>query len=452
MDGYWSSNDGRRRAFERRRFRAARAIVLQEPRRKGRGPAGESIAFRAAVREQTAHMEVWPRPRAILAVDLHFSTSARQPPQLWNLPKNYLDLLGETSVPASDAGPVLYSDDRSIRMLYASCRHGWDPDASEPARSAIAVIARTRADALADMALAWRVSSGDIGPEFGLHDDTEVDALDLSGEELCTADELEKRGDADSLYIAAYLRHRVRERRQDLLLRGNDAWLTTVFCGGGHRLLTGSDPRARKLSRLAPTAEGHRALAASWETSSDYRRAFLTGLNYLTLPGLPTSAGDTRLFRQAVDNICADFVSQHPSLFPLVVPLRVSVLVVPPRRSARNAKDLDNVIIDVLSSVDRHFKPPLNPWLLGPVSDDEKASAGRRDVSAWKRKGLARLKSLGETSIWAYQILELQRHDDDPPAGALMLVLGHGMHHRSLWENADDYLTQYFDGNSGFLD
>jgi hypothetical protein len=425
------------------------AIVRQEPRRKGKGGAREAVAFREAVRQRVASNPRWPRPQAQLAVDLHFSTTRRQPPKLWTLPKHYLDLLGQTGAPADDPGSVLYRDDRNIKMLYASCVHRWDPDMTP--NPVIVVTARTRADALADMALAWRISQADNGSHlgWGIEDDLAADlALEGDREELSTADRLDEGGDEESHRAAELLRHHVRQRRQDQYLHGNDGWLRTVFFRDGYPLLYGTDPRERRLATSTAQAGLTTPTNVDYRASADYRRLMLSGLNRIDLPPLPAKPGDSAVFRAEVVRLCREFVDRNPGLFPLLVPLRVTVLLVPPRRSTANVKDLDNVTLDVLAAVDKHFRPPANPWLLGPAlaePSDPSQPDGLAHLRAWHRKELARLKSLGETAIWAYQILELQRYEDDPDEGFLIIVPGHGMNHRSLWNEADDYLAEHLD-------
>jgi hypothetical protein len=375
-----------------------------------------------------------------LAVDLAFDTSERQPPQLWHLPKNYLDLLGSTGAPPSDPGALLYRDDRQVKLLFASVHHGWER-AGRRAPS-ILISARTRTDALYVMDLASRLAERRGSPRLGWQDDPFADDLDTSREDLRTADVLWRRGDVESRHVAEVMRHHVRRRGQEALLSGNDDWLTTAVVGNARRLLIGVDPRdveAVKAARVLGLEGG-----ITPEVQATFARRMLTGLNGIALPPLPTARGQGASFKTEVDRICAEYVADRPGLFPLVVPLRVTVLVVPPDRDRRSAADLDNVLIRVLGAVDAHMKPPISPWLLGPLPPPGLVIAGR-DARDWKTEGLERAKSLGSTSVWAYQILELARLPTDPPGGQVMLVLGNGMNHDSLWGQAANYVREQFE-------
>jgi hypothetical protein len=95
----------------------------------------------------------------------------------------------------------------------------------------------------------------------------------------------------------------------------------------------------------------------------------------MELPSLPVRRGDSATFRQGIRSACRDFLTRHPALTPLVVPLRVTVLVVPPRRDSKakrtpgDVKDLDNILMDVLKVAGEELKPHAEPWSLAPPID-----------------------------------------------------------------------------------
>jgi hypothetical protein len=156
MRGYWDSPSGLTQAHRRRFERTARIRVGQEPRSKTSARPRDLMEFRRVVRDEVRIFRDWPRPRAALALDFFFRTTRRQPPALWALPKHYLDLCGATSAPEADPGPVLFGDDRQVKMLFASCVHAWQPDGTGPAPS-IEIVARSRSDFLAGMDLTDRL-------------------------------------------------------------------------------------------------------------------------------------------------------------------------------------------------------------------------------------------------------------------------------------------------------
>lgn len=118
--------------MERKRFdrwlATVRVILDEEPRQKGRAGSRQAQPFRNAAREAIRQRPQWPHPKAALAIDFNFHATIEQPPALWRLPKHYLDLLGETSAPADDPGPVLFKDDAQVKLLYATLWSCGDSD------------------------------------------------------------------------------------------------------------------------------------------------------------------------------------------------------------------------------------------------------------------------------------------------------------------------------------
>lgn len=83
-----------------------------------------------------------------------------------------------------------------------------------------------------------------------------------------------------------------------------------------------------------------------------------------TAPALKEGGG--AVFEEAVRQACRAFVEARPDLQPLIVPLRSTVLVVPPVARNGREKDLDNILITVLSILEAELKPHATPWALAP--------------------------------------------------------------------------------------
>jgi len=431
-------------ARAKRRNRAFGVLVHQEPHRKGKGAAKAALAFRNEVRQGLAWSKWQAVESAALAVELEFRTTRKQPAQLWNLPKNYLDLLGSTSAPREDPGPLLFHDDRSVKMLYVSCDHDWNAE-GQISKPLIAISARSRADALSDMALAYRVAKK-LNDGRGLFRE-DPDADDLVREdcrqELRTAEALRTKGGM-WLRTADLMEHHARQRLQELVLDGNDSWLRNAFFGEGRSLLgVDRDPllASPNTDADAMLKELGFRLPRIMTTRRATREMLLSGFVRVELPPLPTASGETSEFKQAISEAYAGFLDKYPGLFPLLVPLRVTVVIVPPRG---HSKDLDNVILALLAELDRQWRPPAAPLLLSPALSDP-LPPGTEYLREWYSKERARIKTLGDTAIRSYQILELKRHRGDPPQGALMLFPGNGSVHGSLWAEADRYLEEHFD-------
>jgi hypothetical protein len=154
---------------------------------------------------------------------------------------------------------------------------------------------------------------------------------------------------------------------------------------------------------------------------------------HIDLPPLPTQAGEGVAFDQRVRTALQKFVQDRPDLQPLLVPLRVTVLVTPPKRAG--AKDLDNILIEVLATLEVELKPHAEPWLLLPEVAVEGAEP---DPELADRK--ARYRSYTGSHTWAYQVLELHRRPTDPDSGSLVVMPGLGWNRKSIWAEAEHFV------------
>lgn len=421
MHRYWDSPDGMRHRHLHRLMRQAFVHIGGEPTAKSARGRRHAAAFRNAAREEVARHREWPRPRAALAVDVHFTTAHKTPPHIDKLAKHHLDLLG-----ADDNGnPVLYRDDAQIKLLNVSCDHRWDPD--EPTREGdVFVQARTRSEAVADMALAYQT-------ELVLDADDLLD--DEPPPEPPSAEPPEPPDPACSVdrRAAVYLHTTRLGAVQQQVLHAGDRLLTHALWADGQRLLTGTPPTRTCLDDpLAADLEHHHA----W-----YRAALLHGPPAVSLPPPPSFGRRRRGFRDDVADACRTFVARHPAMSPLVEPLAVTLLVIPPQDD--QPRDLDNLALDVLPAVNAHLQPPQQPWLqalnrLTPADlADDDTDRHRHDV--------ARLKSVVEYSVWTYRVIELHREPTDPPEGVLSMLLGRGDRHHSPWTLADDHVERVLD-------
>ncbi len=426
VQGYWASAE----AIERQRFdrwlRTVRVTVDQEPRQKGRAGRREAQPFRAAVREAITLKRDWPKPRAALALDFAFQATARQPPSLWRLPKHYLDLLGASSAPTADPGPVLYGDDQQVKLLFATLYRRDNPGES----GRIHLEARTRASAITDMQLAGEL----IEHHEDLEDDTRWAEADPE-------DDMDQHNENRHLPedLAERLRFHDKARCQAMLLGSNDRLVRDVFFHAAGWLLTGVDSNARRLERLGPIRSvAVEDLLNNIVELNGQQRDLLWSTIRVELPPLPLETGDGVTFALAIRRAFRGFIQQRPDLQPLIVPLRVTVLVVPPKRRAADIKDLDNILINVLAIMEEEVKPHPEPWHLAPpaVWPDRDTD----DVS--RSEDRDRSRGLDISGTWTYQVLELHRQPADTDQGALVLVPGLGWNRMSIWSEAERFVEQ----------
>lgn len=432
FNDYWSSPAGFRHQHLARSLRAVLVSVDQEPQQKGRSGTRQAVAFREAARQGWVSRRSAGWPRAPLALDLAFRTTRRQPPRLERLAKHYLDLLeGSTD----DAGPIaLYPNDSRVKLLFVRGRRAWRPERSS-ADPCIDLVCRTRADAIAELEAAHELAV--TFPELDDWNDDESqedwagwDAQDwgwVKGD----------RGQRDpEPQLSARLRLFSLGCCQERFLRDNDRHLTFLFRQGARELVAG---RAPLLPPGLQSSEAYRALQADVAAQRDDLMRHLD-LMHVRLPPLPTTAGTGAAFRANLREACEGFLDRFPLLRPLVVPLRVTILVVPGLKS-ETEKDLDNIALDVLPAIHDVFKPPLER-----VSDPESPLLWALDEEGGQQQPSSVTGTLAEpVGVASFQVIELRRRKHHPAEGSLRVVFGDGQNMDSLWTAASKDVGRFLE-------
>lgn len=246
--------------------------------------------------------------------------------------------------------------------------------------------------------------------------------------------------------LAEWLRMHDKSRYQAILLGSNDRLLRAVFFRHARWLLTGTDADVERLTRMGLSGKPAvgEILNSLVEANAEARKLLWSTIR-IELPSLPLQHGDGGVFGDRMRQALRQFVGDRPDLQPLLVPLRVTVLVVPPERPPGRGrtgkhlggKDLDNVLIKVLTVLEQELQPHPEPWLLLPEIEVEGTESNHRGAERALRH-----RSLTGSKTWAYQVFELHRQPSDPPQGSLVVVPGLGWNRRSIWEEAEDFVGQ----------
>lgn len=421
-DRYWSSAAGRRHQRAGRSARTVEAFLNYEPERKGPRGARQADEFRIALQTSLRGQRLSGWPRAALALDLRFTTTRKQPPKIERLAKHYLDLLEPGSCANGETSWRLYNNDRQVKMLSVAGRHDWDVDQpiSEPS---IYLGCRTRTDAIAELESADEIASMtsvlDEDARWGSRRDPSDTELMIEN-----ARYFESSGDEILQAMAADIRFDVVKDLQDEFLMAGDRLLTRLFRSYARELLRGVSPAWRRLADLSPAGtDGWDDLLADLLGTAQ--------LFLVPLPPPPSESGQGAEFKRYLHDACSQYIDRHRILSPLVAPLRVTIMVVPPV-----PKDLDNLALEVLPVIEQHFRPHREPWLLGPEQFGLQPGHRASQADDQQRRALARLRSVHEYGVWAYQAIELHRRADHPPHGWMAVMLGHGENALSLWEAA----------------
>lgn len=406
------------------RVRWARKLIMRiegEPTRKGDRGKGSATGFQRQVMDEMERYGRYPFTGPV-ALDLRFKALRRNPPIIYNVAKNVLDLLGPALPGNMRPGrrSVLYRDDRQVKLLYVDLNQAWQPpgSSSKPTGdgSTFMTVQRAR-DAVADLCMAHRLSrqlddedddedeDGDPFRVPGLPDDLDMDWLPHAGRVPAALTQMQS-------FLADVARfHHVIDMQEAILAR-TDAILASGLC--------------MYLEGLGGPEPPETIAGIIRDSHTASRDLLLSNPFTLPLPGLPQASGDG--FADQVRDQLEAFRTQHRLFRSLLVPVTLTFLVVPPRQG----KDLDNIALMVLPIAHGVFKPHIQPHLFAPTHPGE-------PPEPWKQDAVQRLRSLNATSVTAYQVIELPRSPQDPAEGVLRLALGRHSH-RSWWEKAGRYL------------
>ncbi|MEU4806585.1 hypothetical protein [Actinosynnema sp. NPDC023587] len=396
-DGFWDSAEGRAMLWYRRWLRVRRLRLDGEPEQKGRRGGGHRTACaQRDLIEQLSAFGHGPLTGPV-ALDVSFHTGRAQPPAPHRLAKHLLDVLGAVRTGAGPPGRrhVLYRDDRQVKLLHVVL---WvqGPEGSGPSAPHTAITARPLRDVVADLTLARATAEGD----YRAHDEdfplTMPPLPDLDPEPTfdpryaATPHQAEQWRKLNAT-LAAFDHGQL----QQALLSRTDALLTRML-SGEPAWIGGARPPKRP---YADHPDLHLVYAELNRVIADSREMLLSQSVTLPLPELPRSGGQGRNFTTEVHQAVENITAHRPVFTPLRVPLKVTLLVIPPEQG----KDLDNLALAVLPTVHRVLQPP---------------------------------------AITSYEVIELVRTPGDPPEGHLRLALGNGFRPRSTWERVTDYLEQ----------
>jgi hypothetical protein len=419
-DGFLRTPEGWANQRAARFPRTILVKVDEEPERKGRRGSRSAAAFQW---QALNDMEVFGRHAFTgpVALDLHFVSERKNPPAIYSLAKHVLDVLGTAAPESTRPGrrSVLYKDDKQVRLLYVSHRQRWDSP-GEP-NGCTYLTARPLRDVIADLRLAEELRSGEYDG-WDDYDRAESDPFwcpRILDDDPWFEDQGEQPGPYQQIlaFLDDYTRYMRLERRQEEHLAVIDAVLTSALT-----MLMGKrnlPPRLRSQPEVSMRAA---------ELEAMNRRTLLSGPLTLPLPGLPTAGGQGEQFRRMVRGQLEAFRRQWPLFRSLVVPVKVTFLVVPPEQG----KDLDNIALTCLPIVHEVLRPHIEPHYLSPVFT-------HRDGDPRREEALRRLQSLNAQSVTAYQVVQLPRSPDDPPEGTLRLALGRAAPYGSWWKRVADY-------------
>lgn len=407
IGGFWSSPAGRAVRRNDRRQRVRYLHITGEPEGKGGRGNRAVLPFQRQALEQLGQLRsgVLTGP---LVLDLRFTAARKSPPAIHRVAKWALDVLGPAAPALVSGGRrhVLYRDDRQVKLLSVRMNQNWNPGAPLGVGHTY-VTAWPLRDVLAELEDAtWRrdhVADCDCVGRCAYFADAEA-------AEECVRDEDSDlgfgwSGEGPSEVLQSWLRFHQRERAQRQLLKSTDR-AVGVALRSGLRMITGARPL-------------HAMHTAARDLESDMWRMVMSEPITVRMPGLPEGPGQRGTYLRAAREQLQAFQCRWPVLQPLLTPLKLTILVVPPRQG----KDLDNIALDILPIAHDVLRPHIDPWLETPALSEDSDREAR----------IRRLRSLNAMTVTSYQVIELQRSPDDRDGAMLRLALGLGDQYDSPW-------------------
>jgi hypothetical protein len=352
-----------------------------------------------------------------LMVDIRFSASTRNAPEVHTLAKHYLDLLHRPVAGAlAGRSKILFRDDSQIDFL--SCEY--DNPAEE---DCIYLRVRPLRDFAEDLDLYHDIKDGSMESEVDLDDLRDADFNDDTALENYAEFRADKRAfierfgqrvyDSLDLLNKRQAQETILSRRQ-IDLASIAFLLRTRF----HHMRR----RPEMTSILNATAEMVRNLFEQPFMSVDFGTR-------------PLQKGESGEFRERVRQALVRAVTRNPLLHPLLVPCGVTVLYLPPVDAPKI--DLDNLMREsIMPSVHEILQPPATPLnFLLATQPPEIDKHLLRMIEEYKRAP--------KFHVTGYQVICLPRLPSDRPKGNVRLVLHKGDVWSTTWEKLESVLKEW---------
>lgn len=377
----------------------------------------EDLTFQESVLKQ---MEVFGQRgpyKGSLFLEFQFFPESKQAPSIQNLAKHYLDLLMKPVAGlVLKRRKLLLQDDSQI--LFLSCTY--NPMMME---EGLRLRVRRLSDLFADLRLYHAIQSGDFGSGFE-SDDDEDDFPDDRHVEDWRDLQINKQAWKKQLGPQAYDSFELMTRRfaQEEVLKQRKIPLKVInsLFGASYHALR-SNPALREILLM---------------NSAMSRRAYFHQLITVDFGPRPLKTGDTDAFKARVRDGLESYKDRSPLFFPLLTTVGVTIIYVPPITGTK--VDLDNLARKaIIPAIHEIMQPPatsISFWrgLRDVHPDDPKIEAS-----------IERYKNMPAVHVTGYDVLCVDRLDDDPSSGSVKLLLHAADAMQSTWTRLQDVLDKW---------
>lgn len=402
------------RSREKRKFEFWWTNTLQN---KNSRRAADDREFQTEILEQMRrHGRKGPFTGPVI-LELQYSVRSQQSPAIHTLTKHYLDLL-MAPVPGVDArrSRILLRDDSQVEFLSCTYRANAGEDG-------LRLRVRRLSDFFEDLNLYGDILHGGMDDDFELDDQEDQDESDFRDWDRLRRDKAKwVRLRGEQSYKPFELLHR-RDAQKELLHRRclPLSSLITLFGSRYHRLR--NDPRSKAV--VNNTSQMLRSAYAHPFVSADFGHR-------------PLRKGDTKVFRKRVHAELRAYKDRFPTPFPLLTPCGVTVFYVPPVKGDK--VDLDNLVRKaIIPAVHEILRPPAT-WAVFLRSLLQATPNDPIVIEAQQR-----YRNVTEFHVVSYEVLCLERLEDDPANGSVKLLLHDGEPMRTAWSLLDEALSDWKD-------
>lgn len=424
-DNWLGSPAGLRAQLWQRRTVRVHAHAKVEPRSKNSVTQPEEHAFLRALARGLGTRRNF---RAPVVLELDLFASARNPPEIHTVAKNYLDLTYRAPVGQGR----LIKDDRQVR--YLAVRYFADGAFDGPS----VFLRATRMTCFReDVKLARGVRLDDS--HRWLDDDHRWsdDDPDLDGmlEELRDWEQNRER------FGATYGKDAFELHRRHTVSRLQQRWLSDSE-RLLHSILLDLVSGALKTDLAEITLRGVRLPVINLE-AVQRRLLFTPGIS-LELGLLPRRSGEGAAFRTAITNALSQLRASSPRLFPLLTQLAVIILFVPPKTDGNDLGiDLDNLARKIIPQIHSILEPPGRHPIPDPSAIEDP------QLRAYFEAEAIRARRLPKHQVTRYEVIEVPRTATDPASGCVRLALCDGARGRTFSEFVNNTIEKWEDSVRG---
>jgi hypothetical protein len=350
-----------------------------------------------------------------IAIEFDFYPTENNPPHIHKLPKNYLDLLSkpikETKIKRKN---LLFQDDRQVQMLIVNYHIEERND-----NPSISIKVNSMLNILEDLKLLDKIKNNSFK-----HDEEKCryDFEELLDEENSRSTLNTKLDEAIDNYNSTkemkdyYLEHNMIESYESMLkinLHTIQSYLFSLDKISPMDLfylfpkLVDDRFKFFEKDRILNLFDSNRSLILSPIFSP------------LDILGLPTQKGETKIFKEKINQSLSQFKNKFKFVSPILVNLSLTILYVPPKYQEI---DLDNLARYIVPSVNEELKP------------SSKLFYAQEDI-----------KGFTHSSITQYQVIRIPRLDTDPDEGIVRFVLSKKEPFSSILQDIDSIIFKWND-------